>query len=55
MNQIKNNLASLIQSAFGTLLIVSMVFGFGSNAFAASLPRNATHKWNRSDKFTKLS
>ncbi|MEM9926143.1 MAG: mannan-binding lectin [Cyanobacteria bacterium P01_D01_bin.50] len=51
LNQIKKNFAALIQSAVCTLLIVSVVFGFASNAFAADV--KAGPIWNNNDANTK--
>lgn len=51
MDQIKKSFASLMQSAISALLIVSVVFGFASNAFALDV--NAGPIWNNDDAKVK--
>ncbi len=51
VNQIKKSFASLIQSALCAFLIVSVVFGFASNAFALDV--NAGPIWSNDDAKVK--
>lgn len=51
MDRIKKSFASLMQSATSALLIVSVVFGFASNAFALDI--NAGPIWNNDDAKVK--
>jgi len=51
MNQIKKSFASLIQSSFCALLIVSVLFGWASNALALDV--KAGPIWNNDDAKVK--